>query len=84
MIPCNALIDLQRPIRRERRRGFQPPWYTVFIYQCPVCQQETVMRASSFRGLGTHQRAEPGVGGVRCSRLVIEPETIPTEAGRCP
>jgi hypothetical protein len=22
-------------IRHERRRGFQPPWYTVTIYTCP-------------------------------------------------
>lgn len=35
-------------IRHERRRGFQPPWYTVTIYSCP-CGRETYLK-NSWRG----------------------------------
>ena len=42
-------IDLRRPIRSERRRGFQPPWYTVYVYRCEN-GHETTVRANSFRG----------------------------------
>jgi len=61
-MPCEAVIDLRRPVRSEKRRGFQPPWYTVYVYQCPTCQREVTVRAGSFRG----RRPEPGVGGIRC------------------
>ena len=58
------MIDLQRPLRSERvRAGFQPHWRTVFVYQCPECEQEMRIYASAFKG----KTPVPGVGGVRCS-----------------
>ena len=55
-------LDLSRPIGRERRRGFQPPWYTVFFYRCASCGRETTVRAGAFRGA----RAVPSTGAIRC------------------
>lgn len=49
-------------IRAEKRRGFQPPWYTVFIYQCDACKKPVVLKANAFRG-NTPVR---GVGAIRC------------------
>jgi hypothetical protein len=34
------VINLREPIGSERVRGFQPPWYTVWIYKCGHCEQE--------------------------------------------
>ena len=51
-----ATIDLSRPKRSERVRGFQPPWRTVNIYECSECHKETRIYASSC----------PSVGGVYC------------------
>lgn len=61
---CKGLIDLSRPIRQEKVRGFQPPWRTVFIYVCPLCSTELRMCASRFMG-GV---ATPELGAVRCER----------------
>lgn len=36
-----AVLNLARPVRSERVRGFQPPWYTVFVYRCDACGGET-------------------------------------------
>lgn len=55
-------LNLQRPIRSERRRGFQPPWYTVYIYKCESCGHETTVRANSYRG----RTPVPGVGAIVC------------------
>jgi hypothetical protein len=55
-------IDLNRPVGRERVRGFQPPWRTVFVYECPNCKKEVRVGANSFRG----KTAEPSVGAIRC------------------
>jgi len=55
-------INLATPIRSERIRWFQPPWRTVFVYQCALCRRELRILAGAFRG----RRAEPGVGGVLC------------------
>ena len=35
---CTATISLETPIRAERVRGFQPPYRTVFVYECPSCK----------------------------------------------
>jgi hypothetical protein len=59
---CSAVIDLRKPVRSERVRGFQPPWRTVYVYACPSCKAERRVRACSFRG----SRAEPSVGGMVC------------------
>jgi hypothetical protein len=59
----STTIDLSRPVRSERVRGFQPPWRTVYVYRCAQ-GHEVRVRAGSFRGT----RAEPGVGGIRCPR----------------
>ena len=59
---CETRIDLQRPNRARRVRGFQPPWRTVFDYRCPACGSLTTMRASAFRG----KYAEPGIGATIC------------------
>jgi hypothetical protein len=57
-----ATINLNTPIRSERRRSFQPPWYTVYIYRCRECGRETTVRAGSFRGT----RPEPSIGAILC------------------
>ena len=64
--PCEATIDLRRPIGSERRRSFQPPYYTVYRYRCPSCGAEHVMRANSFRG----RNPEPSVGAIRCGAML--------------
>lgn len=56
------MIDLRNPVKSERHRGFQPPWYTVFVYQCELCGREMRIRANSFSG----RRPVPSVGAVRC------------------
>ena len=61
-----TVINLATPVRSERRRGFQPPWYTVYIYRCPSCGRETAVRAGAFRGIGPNARPEPFVGGIYC------------------
>lgn len=58
------MIDLSHPIRSERVRGFQPPWRTVFIYQCPECKEEVRVFANSFRG----KTPVPSVGGITCPK----------------
>jgi hypothetical protein len=56
-----SIIDLSRPIRSERVRGFQPPWRTLFVYQCD--RGHTVkIHASSFRG----KHAVPSTGAIAC------------------
>lgn len=67
MRETDATIDLSRPLRRERRRGFQPPWYIIYVYVCPKCHKETRVRASSFYG----RCATPGVGGIYCPHCSI-------------
>jgi hypothetical protein len=61
---CGAQLDLRRPVASERVRGFQPPWYTVYVYRCPV-GHEIRVRASAFRG----SRSEPAVGAILCPHL---------------
>ena len=56
------LIDLARPTRSVRERGFQPPWYTVYVYECRSCGGTVRVRAGSFRG----SRPEPSVGAILC------------------
>lgn len=58
------LLNLMTPVRRERVRGFQPPWRTVFVYRCAGCGNETRVRAGAFRGAV----AVPAVGAIRCPR----------------
>jgi hypothetical protein len=65
METCNGLIDLCAPKRRTRERGFQPPWYTVFEYECPECHGKVRVRAGSFRG----KTPVLGVGAIRCNGL---------------
>lgn len=71
---CDGVINLQAPTGRERRRGFQPPWYTVFKYKCPKCGATHTVRANSFLGA----RPVPSTGGIVCG--VPMPETRPTIA----
>lgn len=60
---CPGQMDLQRPIRSERRRGFQPPYYTVYVYRCPDCQRERFIRANSFHG----RISVPAIGAILCN-----------------
>ena len=64
----DARIDLMRPARSERVRGFQPPWRTVFVYRCQQ-GHEVRVRASNFRG----NRAEPSVGAIYCPQCAPAP-----------
>lgn len=75
MTTCEQIIDLSRPLRSERRRGFQPPWYTVYVYRCERCGAERYVRAGAFRG----SRAEPGIGGITCGAPL---GNSPTTKGR--
>jgi len=49
-------IDLQRPIRIERVRGFQPPWRSVAVYRCQNGHESRI---------NLHSKYLP-VGGVYC------------------
>lgn len=62
---CDGLINLRVPIGSERRRQFQPPWYTVFKYRCPKCSHAVHVRAGSFRGAA----AVPGIGAIVCDAV---------------
>lgn len=64
MTACNGIMDLSRPCGSKRVRGFQPPWYTVFVYRCPKCGAESRIRAGAFRG----KNAVTGIGGVYCGK----------------
>ena len=66
MTTCEALIDLQCPIRSDRVRAFQPPWRTVFVYRCPSCGAERHVRANSYQG----KRAVLSVGAIRCGAML--------------
>ena len=68
MKQCSGLINLSAPKAREKVRDFQPPWRTVFVYECPVCKREARVRAGSFRG----KTPVPGVGAIRCAYSVQE------------
>jgi hypothetical protein len=57
-----AYIDLQRPIKSERVRSFQPPWRTVHVYKCDGCKNEVRVNANSFVG----KHAVPGRGAIAC------------------
>lgn len=50
--------------RTDRRRGFQPPWYNVSLYECPVCKAETCVRN---RGSGPQV---PGAFRCSCGRVI--------------
>lgn len=56
-------VDLSRPVRSERVRGFQPPWRTVYVYRCADGHESRVY-ASAFRG----SRPEPARGAMECPR----------------
>ena len=59
---CQGAIDLSRPIGAERRRGFQPPYYTVYVYRCPDCGATKYVRARSFRG----RTPTTSIGAIHC------------------
>lgn len=61
---CTGLIDLARPVSKEKvRYGFQPHWRTVFIYRCPQCGKETRVYASKYRG----KTPVPETGAIKCT-----------------
>jgi len=68
MATCDGTINLNTPSGSERVRGFQPPWRTVYKYNCPKCGQESRVRANSYLG----KRAVPGVGGITCGKPIPE------------
>lgn len=37
-------INFANYTRIERVRGFQPPWRTIRVYQCPDCKREIKIR----------------------------------------
>jgi hypothetical protein len=70
---CDGIINLNTPISSEQRRGFQPPYYTVYKYKCPKCGYPVTVRAGAFRG----RTPEPGVGGIRCgNNLAVKEEEV--------
>lgn len=80
MATCDATISLETPAGSERVRGFQPPWYTVFLYTCPACGARHRVRANTFIGIRRTPsgarvpiRAVPGTGGIRCGRPIAAP-----------
>lgn len=69
-----STINLSAPIRSERVRDFQPPWRTVFVYQCEH-GHEVKVKANAYRG----QHAVPGVGAIfcpQCEFLAKYPENV--------
>lgn len=75
---CDGTINLSAPLTSERRRGYQPPWYTVYVYQCPKCARKVYVRANSFRG----KTPVPGTGAIRCDGPI--PGFAPTYRGEAP
>jgi hypothetical protein len=63
---CDGVINLATPSGKERVRGFQPPWRTVWQYTCPKCGEKHRVGASSFFG----SRPVSSVGAIRCGRAV--------------
>lgn len=72
---CSGQISLTQPIRSEKRRGFQPPYYTVWVYRCPDCRREIFVRANSFLG----KRPVPARGAIVCGGPI--PGFAPTYRG---
>lgn len=73
-IECTGLMDMQRPIRTERVRGFQPPWRTVYVLRCPQCGSEMRLHKSG---------SSMPPGAVRCGRA-LEPTPPPRpQASQC-
>jgi hypothetical protein len=72
---CQGTINLNTPSGSEKRRGFQPPWYTVYKYSCPDCGRSLTVRANSFYG----KRPVPSIGAIRCGGPI--PNFAPTYRG---
>lgn len=60
-------VNLMHPVRSERVRDFQPPWRTVFVYECPQ-GHEVRVRASSYSG----KTPVPGVGAIACPKCEVK------------
>lgn len=61
MNTCQEVINLRSPVGSEKRRGFQPPWYTVYVYECANGHKHYVRK--SWNGPAP-------LGGIRCDREV--------------
>lgn len=72
---CRGIINLSQPVGSERRRGFQPSYYTVYVYECPECKSKKVVRANLFLG----KTPRPSVGGIYCDGPI--PNFAPTYRG---
>jgi hypothetical protein len=65
---CQAIINRQKPRNETKIRWFQPPWRTVFWYECPECHHVHRMFANAFNG----KKAIPGVGAIVCGNPIAE------------
>lgn len=59
-------INLATPVRSERVRAFQPPWRTVWIYECRNGHTVRV-NANSFRG----KTPVPSTGAITCPQCEV-------------
>lgn len=69
---CKTTLDLNKPIRIEKVRGFQPPWRKVFVLKCETCGTEHKVKADPNGEVaidalqcGTEIRMEPCCGNVK-------------------
>lgn len=67
MNESEGLIDLSKPIRKEKVKWFQPPWRIMFIYHCPS-GHEVRIYANSYKG----KKAVPGIGKIVCPQCEID------------
>lgn len=70
-----TIINLGRPVASVRERGFQPPWHTIYIYECAKGHKVRV-KAGSFRG----KNPEPGIGAITCPSCEFYAKYPPTPA----
>lgn len=63
MDTCRAIVDISKDcVGHEKRRGFQPPWYTVRVLRCPACGGKRYLRVS-WRGTAP-------TGGIVCGAVI--------------
>lgn len=59
---CNYVLDIRKPDKIEKRRGFQPPWYYAYGYLCPNCGKISWLR-KNWHGIAPN-------GGFRCQHSI--------------
>lgn len=63
MTNCETVFGMEHCVRSEKRRGFQPPWYTVFVLRCPTCGTERHIRQNWQGGVPSF--------GIKCGAIKL-------------